>query len=383
MKKTFRKFLCILLCLSLLLPLAGCWNYRGLNEMTIVAGMAIDKTDGEYDLTFEIMDMQRPTKTEGPSSELIHSKGDSLMDAIRNAKRQLSNKLYFGNMQIVIVSQKIAREDGLSSFLDNFLRDAEMRETMQLIVSREEDAGSLLVTHEKQSGAASYDIMQIILDDAKVTGSTFSTELYHVYNELNSPGTSIALPAFYMASEPDSEEKHAEANGCAIFRDDKMVDFLSPEQTKYVLMMKEHLSGGVLTVYLPDLTPHNISLEITGVEPSLSYEINDSDVSMHLEVVLHTYLNEYPHRKNDSSSAVIEPVTQAAEKMVEEKLSDVVKHLQTSSQADVLGFGNHIYRTNLPFWKTISADWDTIYQTIPVTVTAKIHILNTAMIRDS
>lgn len=383
MIKQLKKIICIILSLSLLFPLTGCWNYRGLNEITIVAGLAIDKVGEEYEITFEVMDMQKPTKTEGPSSKLIFSKGASLLDVIRNAKRQLANKLYFGNMQIVIISEKVAREDGISSILDFFLRDAEMRETMQLIVSQDETASDLLITQQEPSGAASYDIVKIILDDASVTGATFNTELYHAYNELNSPGISVVLPAFYMAEEPDSENKHAEANGCAVFRGDKLVGFLTPEETKYLLMIKDHLSGGVLTLYLPDLTPHNISLEITGVEPSVSYEVNNGDVSMNLVLLLHTYLGEYPHKTGSSSSNVIDSVTRAAEELVKEQLSSTVKHLQTSYQADVLGFGNHIYRTNLPLWRSISGDWDEIYQTLPVTVTAEVHILNTAMIRDS
>lgn len=48
----------ILLSLVLLLPLGGCYDYRGLDELTIVAGIAIDlgDTENQYRVTLEILD---------------------------------------------------------------------------------------------------------------------------------------------------------------------------------------------------------------------------------------------------------------------------------------------------------------------------------------
>ena len=45
--------------------------------------------------------------------------------------------------------------------------------------------------------------------------------------------------------------------------------------------------------------------------------------------------------------------------------------------------GRLIYRTNLPLWRQISGRWNEMYQTLPVDVTVKIHLANTAMVRES
>lgn len=379
-----KRYLCAVLAVCLMLPLAGCWNYRGLNEMTIVAGMAVDEADdGQYLMTFEVMDLSQPTKTVGPKSNLVFAEGGSMLEAIRNAKRQLASKMYFGNMQIMVISHQIARKEGLDAILDFALRDSEMRETMELVVSGEETARAILSSDQKTSGAVSYDISRIIREDAKVTGSVFSAQFYRIYNDFRTPGMSVVLPVFYLASEPDSDQKHVEAYGSAAFRNSLMAGFFSAEETKYLLMANGSLSGGVLTLYVPEITPNNISLEIKKADHSISYENNNGKISMKLDIKINAYFAEFPHDKSEGDYPVLDQVERSAEKLVQDNLRSVIRKLQTQYQSDVLGMGSLIYRTNLPLWKQISGQWDQIYQTLPVDITVAIHLTNTAMVRES
>ena len=47
--------------LVLLIPfiLCGCWNYKELNQLAIVSGMAIEKENDEYVLTAQIINSQK------------------------------------------------------------------------------------------------------------------------------------------------------------------------------------------------------------------------------------------------------------------------------------------------------------------------------------
>lgn len=378
-----KKFISVLLSISLLLSLTGCWNYRGLNELSIVAGMAIDKYEDQYNISFEIMDLQKPTKTEGPTSTMVFSSGSTLLDSIRNAKKQLSSKLYFGNMQVVIVSQSIAREDGLHSILDFLLRDAEIRETVELVVSQEELAKDLILPTGKVSGAVSYDIVRIVREDNSTVSSTVSAPVYQVYNKLEEPGYSIGLPVFFCPSEPNTDTRHIEANGIAVFRQDKLVGFLSPQESKYLLMADRPLKGGVLAFYIPEITPHNISLEISDTSISRSYQYENGSLSMKLDIMVNAYLAEYPHKGSNLDFPPVSEISQSAENLIVENVKAGLKRSQSEFNADVLELGNHIYRTNLPLWKTLENDWDEIYQTLPIEVNATVHILNTAMIRQN
>lgn len=57
MRKLFRIFLCV--CIVNPLLLTACWDYKDIEEFTIVAGVAIDKADqGKYLATIEIVYIQ-------------------------------------------------------------------------------------------------------------------------------------------------------------------------------------------------------------------------------------------------------------------------------------------------------------------------------------
>ncbi|WP_243577936.1 Ger(x)C family spore germination protein [Clostridium minihomine] len=378
-----KKFISVLLSICLLIPMTGCWNYRGLNEMTIVAGIAVDKSENQYNVAFEIMDLQKPTKIQGPTATVVFSQGATLLDAVRNAKKQLSSKLYFGNTQVIIISQSIAREDGLHAIIDFLLRDAEMRENIDLVISQEPMAQDLILLTGKTSGAVSYDIVRIVREDNRIVSSTISTPLYLVYNKLEEPGFSIGLPVFFSPSEPNTDIHHVEANGIAVFRQDKLVGFLSPHESKYLLMADRPLQGGVLALYIPKVTPHNISLEISDTSVSRSYQYENGSLSMKLDITVNAYLAEYPHKGSNLDFPPIAEISESAENLVVENVKTGLKRSQTEFNADVLGLGNYIYRTNLPLWKTLENNWDEIYQTLPIEVNANVHILNTAMIRQN
>jgi spore germination protein KC len=74
---------------------------RGLNELSIVSGVAIDKTlrTATNMLSFEVVDLTKPTKETTLSAILLESEGKTLFDAARNAKKKVVNKLYFGHIR--------------------------------------------------------------------------------------------------------------------------------------------------------------------------------------------------------------------------------------------------------------------------------------------
>jgi spore germination protein KC len=103
---------------------------------------------------------------------------------------------------------------------------------------------------------------------------------------------------------------------------------------------------------------------------------------MKLDIKINAYFAEFPHDKSEGDNPVLDRVEKSAEKLVQENLRNVIKKLQTQYQSDALGMGSLIYRTNLPLWRQISGQWNEIYQTLPVDVTVKIYLANTAMVRE-
>ena len=169
-----KRWISSLLIVVLCLPLSGCWDYRGLNKISIVSGVAIDRQEDtkSYHLTIETIDFSAAGKESSGKSQLVETEGVTIYDAVRNAKKRLAKKLYFGDIKVIVISSQIAREEGINSVLDWFLRDIELRETTNPIISQEKTAKEILAANGVDDKIISEEIEKMIDSDKKTTAST-------------------------------------------------------------------------------------------------------------------------------------------------------------------------------------------------------------------
>ena len=79
----------------------------------------------------------------------------------------------------------------------------------------------------------SREIDNIISENNAITSTTAQMELYKVFGTLNCVGVALTLPAFITVKNGDTQV--VKADGIACFKGDKLIGFLSPEQSKYLL----------------------------------------------------------------------------------------------------------------------------------------------------
>ncbi|QSF45494.1 hypothetical protein JRJ22_02165 [Paenibacillus tianjinensis] len=84
--KTLSKILSALLSAVMLISLSGCWNYSEIDDMNIVAGVAIDKNKKENNLqlTVEMVDTQEGMQQSQASFKMISLTGNTIFDIARN-----------------------------------------------------------------------------------------------------------------------------------------------------------------------------------------------------------------------------------------------------------------------------------------------------------
>lgn len=377
-----RKVICFLIIPSLLIPLGGCWNYRGLNQMTTAVGIAIDKNpkNGTYHLSYEIVDLSVPIKTKGMSSKIIESEGKTLFDALRNVKKRVSNKLYVGHMQIIIISEEIARTEDISNMIDLFLRDGEFRETIYVLISQEKTAHDIL--HVKGIGQAiiSGDIQKIVDSDSKVTASTLSVQLYQLFNTLKAEGQSLALPAIHNVF--NDGELVSEVNGIAVFKGEKLTGFLTPEESKYYLFAIDEVKGGLLT-YSSTGGRINSTLEISRNRAKRSFEFKDGKLKIAIKTDTDVYLAEIMEPNDALDEQQIAAFEKSASAGLEQNIRRVIQKVQFQYDSDIFGFGNMIYKKDDKLWNQLKDKWDEQFQSLEVEVQSNIHILNTASTKKS
>ncbi|MDD2180877.1 MAG: Ger(x)C family spore germination protein [Bacilli bacterium] len=374
-----KKILIILVIISTLF-LTGCWNYVGIDEFTIVAGIAIDKKDEEnYLLTFEIIDLSNSNKETGVVTKLIQSTGKTIFDAIWDARATASNKLYFGDAMIIIINNEVARNDGISDFMNFFIRDGEIRETTIVLISKEESAAELLKTKGVTQNIISFKIMDIISDSKAINLYIKGIELYNVINILKGQGVELVLPVFKKVISNENEV--VRLDGMATFKDDKLDGFLSFEEVKYFLFGIDEIGSGILTFSTEGEDNHNVTIEIKKSNTKIDYVKEDTKIKYTLKIEVEGFLSEFNHQEKLLNSKKIEELEKIAAKNLKSRIEKVISDIQKEGSYDILRLGNLIYRKDPKLWNELKKDWNNNFSTLDIKIDCKVDIKNTAFFR--
>lgn len=375
-----KKAVCLFFVLLTSVLLTGCWDYEGLNKMTVVTGVGLDQKDagGEYQLCFETVDLSIPIKDSGAQSKIIQAEGISIFDAVRNAKKRVANKLYFSQAQIVVISDEIARNNNICDLLDWFFRDANCRETMAVVISQEDSAYDILNTKGIDQAIAANEIKKIVENDQTITASTAYRELYQVYDVLQKNGIDLVLPAIHNVN--NDGEMVSEVNGIAIFKDKRLAGFLTPDESNAYLYATNGIKGGLL-IFSYDGQKDNTTIEITSSKTKTSFQVEDGKIKVQINIDTYGFLDEYMGKDPSLIKKDIGEMEDMAAKSIEKKVTNVVTKVQSEYDSDIFGFGNMIYKRDYKLWKQLKDNWPAQFKDIEVEVSAKVHIQNTSTMK--
>lgn len=371
-----KRVISIAICILISLSLIGCWNYRGLNQMTIITGIAIDKTEeGKYYLSMEAVDTSSD-KGAGTKAKMIECEGHSILDAFRNAKRRSTNKLYIGHAQLIIVSYQIAMEDGILSIMDLFLGDSETRETNYIVISQEITAKKLLSIYGMNNSIVSYEIVEIIDEDSMITLSTSALYIYEVYNIIKSDYQELSLAAFHVAVNDEIEV--IELNGTAVFKSDKLTGYMDPFESKFFLFAIDEVKGGLLTFNYQD---NIVTGEILESKTKISYKYEDGKFKFILKPKTTINIAEIIGEADLLDDKVKNDIIACAEEYVKQNITSIIYKLQTEFESDILGFGEVIYLKDPKLWNSVKGDWYKYFCSAEVEIQPEVSIENTAFLK--
>ena len=124
----------------LVLCLTGCWNYKELNEYSIVTGIAIDKIQSDYKVSVLISNVPKNSGSESnkSSSDIVvyEGNGKSIFEAFKDISLISPKELYLNSFSILIISEDVAK-DGINGVLDFFLRYSSSRNNFDVVIAKD------------------------------------------------------------------------------------------------------------------------------------------------------------------------------------------------------------------------------------------------------
>lgn len=388
----------ILLCVCLLT--AGCWDRRELQERNFVLAVGIDMADEglkpgikpeqkaelnrtetffqphgnkRYRLSLQVLKLKSQGGEDKTKTYVISNTGDSIFEMIRDMLGQSSKSLWFEHVQVIIISEAVLKQAGLSEVLDFFIRDSEMRSRMKLYVTPGQARPLLEYTPPSQEAGGLY-LASI-------------ARLHTRNNHVAAARTDLGFTDRYLDDNVDAillrielADKVVKLGGAALFKQDQFVGYAD----EYAIGGRKFIAGteksAVVTVPCPKHPEHQIVFELYRHDTRLHPHVNGDSIRFSLDVNMYGNIGE--QQGDIESYDTMDP--QELQKL-ERLFADEIKRnifyaqqvFQKQMKVDSAGlFAGKMRAYEPEVWEIVKERWDEIYPDIPLDVSVNVYIEN-------
>lgn len=370
MNKSFI-FISILVLMAILLT--GCWNYREIDKLALVSGIAVDKNDLNkgYEVTAEIVSIPTSAKEPNFNSTKIQSKGEGVFDCMRNMINVSAKQLFWSHAAILIIGEDVAKESILP-ILDWITRDSEPRLTLYILVSKADTAKDILSSKSLSTEIRSFEIEDMIISNKRLSKIP-NVQVYQLLNDVSTDGIYPVLPTVELVYNGDKETMAL--SGGAIFNNDKLVDYMDFEDVKSYLFIRNQITGGLInTTLINNDSIDNIDLEIFKNKTKINPIISNEEISMNIKIKTEVSIAESSNSINALNKMDIQKLEIVAEKTLKDNILKTITRAQNDFELDIFGFGNLVKEKMPHVWKDIENNWDEIFKGLKINLDVDINV---------
>ena len=373
-----------ILLIPIILLLTGCWNYYELNNIAICTGIAIDKFEEKYEVTYLISNAKKNevSSKEGEAGTTTYSGiGDTIQDAINDLQIKMPFEPYNGHLVVTIISEEIAKE-GIESVLDLLARDTETRNFFYLLLSKDTKAQDILEiisplqTFPSQTIAS--DIETSSDNTSLIYKITYNDFIYNLLEQGKNPVLNSVTIIGDKEKGTDSKELSntvpkatIKIDTLGIFKEDKLLGWASLDQTKGINLLSNNVENFYVKTKCEDKYIMNY---VENIKTKTNIDLKNNKVNVSIKGT--STLLEVNCKINLEDENTIKEL----EQNIKDELNRIIKEsldlVQNKYSTDVLGYGSIVHKKNPNEWKKIKSNWDNIFKNLEVQTDINIKIEN-------
>ena len=366
--------------ISFLLFQTGC-NYREITDLPMITGMSIDKVDETYLLTAQVLIPKiGGGGQEGGSVEqiFINTAGKSIFDAVRDfIMKNGGKRVFFGHLNYVIISDKIASED-ISEVLDFLMRDDEIREDLYLLIG---DSGlkaeELLVTGLNDEQLTFY--IPNAMENVDVVSKFNPVTLEEMVGCINASGTHLVIPLLQI--ETVLNEKRVIINDGAVMNGKKKVGVMQGEGIQIMRLLKNEEKGGIYVVNYEDKGKKTkVSLEVKDSKTKINVMKTKENFLIQIDCDMQVSIGEIMNQEvKVLDSKNIDNFKKEAEEQIKQRILKTIRDTQQQFGIDVFRFSNKVKIKYPKEYKEIEDQWDIVFNSLSFEASVELDIQGSAL----
>jgi spore germination protein KC len=388
----------LLLCVVILIQLfvTGCWSRRELNDLAIAVGIGIDKIGDQYQVSAQVVLPSQIAGSKGGSPQspvnLYKATGHTVYEALRKITTLSPRKIYISHLRILVLGEALAKE-GISDVLDFMSRDTEIRNDYFIVVAKDtkaEDTLKILTSLEKIPAVRLFSSLET---SEKQWAPTSTVTLGTLITELVSKGKNPVLTGVVINGNVDvgQTQKNVETvdsptelkySGLALFKEDKLIGWLNPEESKVYNYLTNKVKSTVFYIQCPE--GKKVSLDVFEARSKIKGSMHNDKPEISIEQHIESDIGEVQCRNLDlTNPKTITELEQIANQKVVHLFETTIKKVQQEYKSDIFGFGEVIHRSDPQAWKKLKDNWDQTFVNLPVSVKTDIKIRQLGKVTNS
>ena len=403
---------------------AGCWDRREIETLAVATAIALDVPDTQEGVLLTAQ-FSIPARTagaaagagggggmtgpgsgpaapfarttggpSGPTAWVVGAPGATLTGAVERITSFSPRLPFWAHLRLIVVGEEMARR-GLGGVLDALLRERQFRRTPWLVVARGVPGYRILELPSPLSPAAEEGITRLLEILRGHSASVLPGRLQDFVTALAEPGIDPVVAGMTYALPvprsprltPSSEQLPAlpQPLGTAVFRDDRLVGWLSADESRDLVLMMGRSRVFRLTAPCPQgagvavlnvvrfRTRRDVLLpRLTGGD--LSDAVPAFKVSMQADASLNEQTCD-PPLTPDSARLLERQVSEA----LQADMQVLLRRLHEELRVDPLGLGRQVFRRYPRWWSEYGPRWRELLPRVPVEVEMRLFVRRTGI----
>lgn len=394
-----KKKIKLIISIFIIFTLTGCYDYREINDLAIVGATEINKIDDNYQVTVQAINPQAPDKTTNPQAPFViyTGTGKTIQEAYRSITLTSSRFLYSNHLQLLIINEKVAKED-ISSIIDYYVRNPGIRTEFYILIGKDDNILSITTPIDE---IASASIKESIENNYKYYGVT-SRVTFSEFVDMNlNPNLEIVLPSIELikdiptkdkdeqkdeksneendeSSQDETSNKNTEStevkskyllSGYAIFKDSHLIGYLNNEESIHYNILNNNIKNTIIT-YECDKNKY-LAIEVIDSNSSIKIKNNKVEITINLE----GNINEVHCNIDIKKSENISKISKEIEKKLNKEITDNILNIRTTYKSDIFKFKDIIYKHDYNYYQKIKNNYDEAYQNLNISVKTNVNLI--------